>query len=128
MKIGGYNGFNNDPFNLSDKKVEKQKIDGSRKMIQQSYKSFDKNVNNTSTEEINKKISLLEDTVKRHLDELLNILQKEYEFLVTTSLTDKSQIVVQLLDLKTKEIKKEIQAEDFLKMAKYIEDIFYIKD
>ena len=127
IKIGGYNGYNNEPFNLAERKYEREKISSSKKMIQESYKSYDKNVNNSSVEEINKKISLLEDTVKRHLDELMNILQQQYEFVVTTSIHDKSKIVVQLLDYKTKEIKKEIPAESFLKMANYIEEIFYIE-
>ena len=128
MKIGGYNGFNNEPFNLAERKYEREKISSSKRLIKESYKSYDKNISNSSAEEVNKKITLLEDTIKRHLDELMNILQKQYEFVVTTASTDKSKIVVQLLDFNTKEVKKEIPAENFLKMANYIEDIFYIED
>lgn len=120
--------INKTPLKLSNIKSEQKKINSSQKIIQQSYKTFERNIENCSQEVINHKISLLEDIVERRMKELLDILQKKYKFCVTTSSCDKNKIIVQLLDFNTKEVMKEIPAEDFLKMLNYIENIFYIKD
>lgn len=116
-------------FNTSYSDIRKSSnIDGSRKRIQESYKSFEKNVDYSSQQSIDQKITILEDIVKKHLAELMNILQKEYEFIVSRSSKDSNKIVVLLVNCNSKEVKKEIPSEDFLRMTKYIEDIFYVQE
>lgn len=124
MSINKLGGFS-DKLSYSDIKLRKTKTEYNRKIIQQSYKTFEKDISPTISQVSEHTVKLLEDTVSRCIKNLLDILSSNYTFIVSESDFDPSILVVKIVDSSSNLVKKEVLAEDFIKMANYIEDIFF---